>query len=48
MYSTGGLSVVLLRDESSAETWAKEKEGMSGPKGPPWKIVCVVRNTTGV
>lgn len=49
MDNTGGLSVVLLRDEFSAEMPAKKRKACrSYPKGPPWQLVCVVKNTTGV
>lgn len=50
MDNTGGLSVVLLRDEFSAEISAKKKKKLYSrfyPKGPLWQLVCVVKNTAG-
>lgn len=53
MDNTGGLSVVLLRDEFSAEIPAKERKKKTNlssrfyPKGPLWQLVCVVKNTAG-
>lgn len=48
--NAGGLSVVLLRDEFSAEIPGQEKGKRVGPtpKGLPWQLVCVVKNTAGV
>lgn len=52
MDNTGGLSVVLLRDEFSAEISVKKKKKKKTysrvyPKGPLWQLVCVVKNTAG-
>lgn len=51
MDNTGGLSVVLLRDEFSAEISAKERKKNSTvgstQRAPPWQLVCVVKNTAG-
>lgn len=49
MDHTGGLSIVLLRDEFSAEIPAKKwKVCRSYLKGPPRQLVCVVKNAAGV
>lgn len=53
MDNTGGLSVVSLRDQFSAEISTKKRQKKKKhhkrfySKGPLWHLACVVKNTAG-